>query len=295
MCSILKETHREKINLADEAITMESVTMHCEPVQRACCCIIEMNLRNEWEKKGLDVERANGYRSVSIIFFLSYRKNKRIFPKSNSTYRELFNLFNNSEFRCVSLFRLCVVEAHFRFEKKFKIRNLKFSNPSEKEKEFHSFLFPFFVICIPVFIETRTARGARKRERGLGKWNTANGPMTPWHTFHASSQRKWKESTDLRSSDLRHAYLTDCISIEYASSSLNEDRKIYIYIYVYDYWATKIIFVPSEIDILTRWRLRADCTNRLYKLVLRHACYVYTHRNSVRHWEVSCTFIREWK
>lgn len=78
MCSILKETHREKINLADEAITMESVTMHCEPVQRACCCIIEMNLRNEWEKKGLDVERANGYRSVSIIFFLSYRKNKRI-------------------------------------------------------------------------------------------------------------------------------------------------------------------------------------------------------------------------
>lgn len=177
MCSILKETHREKINLADEAITMESVTMHCEPVQRACCCIIEMNLRNEWEKKGLDVERANGYRSVSIIFFLSYRKNKRIFPKSNSTYRELFNLFNNSEFRCVSLFRLCVVEAHFRFEKKFKIRNLKFSNPSEKEKEFHSFLFPFFCDMHPRIY--RNANGARKRERGLGKWNTANGPMTP--------------------------------------------------------------------------------------------------------------------
>lgn len=121
MCSILKETHREKINLADEAITMESVTMHCEPVQRACCCIIEMNLRNEWEKKGLDVERANGYRSVSIIFFLSYRKNKRIFPKSNSTYRELFNLFNNSNFN-VSLFSDCVSSRHTFGSK----RNLKF-------------------------------------------------------------------------------------------------------------------------------------------------------------------------
>lgn len=121
MCSILKETHREKINLADEAITMESVTMHCEPVQRACCCIIEMNLRNEWKKKGLDVERANGYRSVSIIFFLSYRKNKRIFPKSNSTYRELFNLFNNSNFN-VSLFSDCVSSRHTFGSK----RNLKF-------------------------------------------------------------------------------------------------------------------------------------------------------------------------
>lgn len=119
MCSILKETHREKINLADEAITMESVTMHA--VQRACCCIIEMNLRNEWEKKGLDVERANGYRSVSIIFFLSYRKNKRIFPKSNSTYRELFNLFNNSNFN-VSLFSDCVSSRHTFGSK----RNLKF-------------------------------------------------------------------------------------------------------------------------------------------------------------------------
>lgn len=169
MCSILKETHREKINLADEAITMESVTMHA--VQRACCCIIEMNLRNEWEKKGLDVERANGYRSVSIIFFLSYRKNKRIFPKSNSTYRELFNLFNNSEFRCVSLFRLCVVEAHFRFEKKFKIRNLKFSNPSEKEKEFHSFLFPFFCDMHPRIYRngawcSKKGKGTRKVEHG---------------------------------------------------------------------------------------------------------------------------------
>lgn len=173
MCSILKETHREKINLADEAITMESVTMHCEPVQRACCCIIEMNLRNEWEKKGLDVERANGYRSVSIIFFLSYRKNKRIFPKSNSTYRELFNLFNNSEFRCVSLFRLCVVEAHFRFEKKFKIRNLKFSNPCEKEKEFHSFLFPFFCDMHPRIY--RNANGAWCSKKGKGTRKVEHG------------------------------------------------------------------------------------------------------------------------
>lgn len=262
MCSILKETHREKINLADEAITMESVTMPYtvslfnEPVVASLKWIYV----TRWEKKGLDVERANGYRSVSIIFFLSYRKNKRIFPKSNSTYRELFNLFNNSEFRCVSLFRLCVVEAHFRFEKKFKIRNLKFSNPCEKEKEFHSFLFPFFVICIPVFIETRTARGARKRERGLGKWNTANGPMTPWHTFHASSQRKWKESTDLRSSDLRHAYLTDCISIEYASSSLNEDRKIYIYICV------RLLSDENYIrSFRDRYTYSMAFTSRLYK------------------------------
>lgn len=77
-----------------------------------------------------------------------------------------------------------------------------------------------------------TARGTRKRERGLGKWNTANGPMTPWHTFHGSSQRKWKGSTDLRSSDLRHTYLKNCISTKYVSSSLNEDRKnIDIYTY----------------------------------------------------------------
>lgn len=124
MCSILKETHREKINLADEAITMESVTMHCEPVQRACCCIIEMNLRNEWEKKGLDVERANGYRSVSIIFFLSYRKNKRIFPKSNSMYRDLENCLIYSITRNfdVSLFSDCVSSRHTFGSK----RNLKF-------------------------------------------------------------------------------------------------------------------------------------------------------------------------
>lgn len=125
MCSILKETHREKINLADEAITMESVTMHavhCEPVQRACCCIIEMNLRNEWEKKGLDVERANGYRSVSIIFFLSYRKNKRIFPKSNSTRSRNCLIYSITRNFDVSLFSDCVSSRHTFGSK----RNLKF-------------------------------------------------------------------------------------------------------------------------------------------------------------------------
>lgn len=126
MCSILKETHREKINLADEAITMESVTMHavhCEPVQRACCCIIEMNLRNEWEKKGLDVERANGYRSVSIIFFLSYRKNKRIseieFDVSRSRNCLIYSITRNFD---VSLFSDCVSSRHTFGSK----RNLKF-------------------------------------------------------------------------------------------------------------------------------------------------------------------------
>lgn len=122
MCSILKETHREKINLADEAITMESVTMHCEPVQRACCCIIEMNLRNEWKKKGLDVERANGYRSVSIIFFLSYRKNKRIFPKSNSTRSRNCLIYSITRNFDVSLFSDCVSSRHTFGSK----RNLKF-------------------------------------------------------------------------------------------------------------------------------------------------------------------------
>lgn len=109
---------------------------------------------------------------------------------------------------------------------------------SEKEKAFHFFLsFPFSVHISPYLSKSEhtkrsTARGTRKRERGLGKWNTANGPMTPWHTFHGSSQRKWKGSTDLRSSDLRHTYLTNCISTKYVSSSLNEDRKnIDIYTY----------------------------------------------------------------
>lgn len=63
---------------------------------------------------------------------------------------------------------------------------------SKKEKG-----VPFFPFCIdPSFHETRTHEESAawssisKREKELGKWNTANGPMTSWHTFHRSTKVK---------------------------------------------------------------------------------------------------------
>lgn len=151
-----------------------------------------------------------------------------------------------------------------------RVRRKKWEGKSEKEKvfRFFSFSFSFSVIYPHIYRNVNTHEENddawySKRERGLGKWNTANGLMTPWHTFHGSSQRKWKESTDLRSSDLWHTYLTNCTSSNYVSSSLNVDRKTRIR-------NTRLLrdenYIRSFlIDIFTRWRLRADCTNRLCK------------------------------
>lgn len=130
-------------------------------------------------------------------------------------------------------------------------------------------LFPF-LLFIPIFIETRThtkrttTRGTRK---GKGDSESGTRPMARWPPdthFTArlnESEKNWPIYD--QTSDLWHTYLTNCTSSNYVSSSLNVDRKTCIR-------NTRLLrdenYIRSFlIDIFTRWRLRADCTNRLCK------------------------------
>lgn len=106
-----------------------------------------------------------------------------------------------------------------------------------KRRSISFFLSPFPYIYRHIYRKANTRREARRvvLEKGKGDSESGTRPMARWPPdthFTARLNESENRSTDLRSSDLRHTYLKNCISIKYVSSSLNEDRKnIDIYTY----------------------------------------------------------------
>lgn len=88
-----------------------------------------------------------------------------------------------------------------------RLRNL--ANETQRVKVRRKKTFRFFLsVSIPPFHETQTHEESAawssisKREKELGKWNTANSPMTSWHTFHRSTKVKRIDRFTIRWSDL---------------------------------------------------------------------------------------------